>query len=177
MADSRCCRGGRPRWSALSGSTVTVALTGSRRAAPGTGSWRPSRVDGPCGQAPDRGDHPLLAVVEPVALVCRSRSSGADLVEQLEEAALADPRRAEERQEVAVPELGDADADARHAEHVVAIAVVLLHLDAGEDQRALVVDVACVGDVGGRHGVAAVGQVRLREDGVAVDAGVVDRLG
>ena len=129
--------------------------------------------DGSGGQAPDRCDHSLFAVVEPVALVGPERSA-AHLVGEFEQAAFADPGRAEQRQEVAVPEVGDADADAGHAQHVVAVPIVLLHLDAGEDESALVVDVGCVGDVRRRDRVAAVGQMRLREHGVAVDAVVVD---
>ena len=76
------------------------------------------------------------------------------------------------REIVAVPDLRHADAPPAHADDVVDVAVVALHLHAREDQAALGVDVVHVRHVRGGLRVAAVGLVRLgrgREHVLAVD--------
>ena len=132
--------------------------------------------DAACWHLPDGCNHTLFAVVEPVALVLLERFH-ADLAEEFEQPALTDPRCAEQGEKVPVPEVGDADAGARHPEHVLTVTVVLLHLHAWEDERPFVVDVRRVGDIRCGHGVAAVGEVCFREDGVSVCAFVVEDRG
>ena len=92
-------------------------------------------------------------------------------VAQRQQLALPDPRGAQRRQVVAPPLLRHADAHRAQAHDVLDVAVVALHLDGREDQRALLVDVP-----GGRHvrrrlGVADVGLVGLRQHGEAVPPG------
>ena len=103
----------------------------------------------------------VLGVVEPL-LDERAQRLAAVFRAQLLEPRLADARRTEHRQVVAVPLLGHADAAAAHADDVVDVLVVALHAHGREDQAAFLVDVARVGHVGRRLRVAAVGLMRLR---------------
>ena len=128
----------------------------------------------PARQPADRLDHALLGIVEPVLGVLRERVP-ADLLAQRQQLALADPRRAERRQVVAPPLLGHADPGHAHADDVADVPVVALDRDPGKDQRALLVDVAGVADVGGRLRVAAVGLVRLAQQPEAMHARLVDQ--
>ena len=154
-----------------SGSTSAVTLTATPSGRPGIGScWeRPSRRER--GQLADRLVHHPLGVVEPLADEGLDRLDAVAL-DRLAHPALADPGGADRGQVVPVPDLRHADPPTAHADDVVDVLVVLLDLDAGEDEAALGVDVLGVGHVGRRLGVAAVGLVGLGrggEDVLAVD--------
>ena len=100
-----------------------------------------------------RGDP--LGVVEPLThegLDRRQAELGAELFEPL----LADARRGDHGEVVAIPDLGDADALLAHADDVPNVSVVLLDLDAGKDEGALRVDINRLGHIGGRERVADV---------------------
>ena len=141
-------------------------------------------LDAAGGKALDLRDGHALGVVHPFA------DEGLDGFEavlraQLFEPLLADPGAGEHAEVVAVPDLGCADALAAHADDVADILIVLLDLDAGEDEGAFRVDVDGVGHVGGGEGVPDIGLVRFdagREDVLAFvedgdDDGVVGGMG
>ena len=118
------------------------------------------------------GDHELLAVVEPLLGKLRE-GVPADLAAEGRNLALTDPRRAERRQVVAPPLVGDADAQAAHADDVLDVLVVALDLNCREDQRAFLVNVPRAAVIGGGDGVAAVRLMGLGHHGEAVHAFVV----
>ena len=124
-------------------------------------------------QAADRGRDPALRVVEPL-LVERLERVPADLLCQRPRLTLADSRGADHREVVAVPLLGHADAHHAHADDVVDVLAVSLHLHAGEDQGALLVDVLRLGVVRRRDRVARIGLVRLADHRVAVRLRLVE---
>ena len=126
----------------------------------------------PRGQAPDRIDHQALTVIEPFGRVC-GKFFPVHLLQQFQQFAFADPDRAQQGEEVAVPQLGHPDPDLRHAQHVLPVPVVFLYLHAGKYQRAFFVNVPRRSRVGGGYRVPAIGQVRLGDDGEAVPAGVI----
>ena len=118
-------------------------------------------------------DHAPLAVVEPL---------GGEAVERLptglpgkrQKLPLAHPRCAQHGKEIAPPLVGHANAHPAHADDVLDGLVAALHLHRREDQRALLVHVARRAVIGGGDGVAAIGLMRLGDDGEAVDARLVD---
>ena len=112
----------------------------------------------------DLGVGHALGVVEPLLLEALDGLEAVFLTEFLD-ALLADAAGGEHGEIVAVPDLGDADAFLAHADDVTDIGVVLLDLDAGEDEGAFGVDVDGFGCVGGGDGVAAVGLVGLNAGG------------
>ena len=119
------------------------------------------------GQLADRVLGAALGIVEPrldEALDLGDAVFGAELLQP----PLADARRADAGQIVAIPLVGNADAPAAHADDVVIVLVVALHLDAGEVERALHVDVLRGGVIGRRNRVAAIGLVRLHRRGEQV---------
>ena len=149
---------------AAAGSTMTSVWSGMPSGTPGKGSTVLVASARPAGRVADGGDGHALGVVEPLA------HEGLDGVEtellaELLDAALADAGGGQHGQVVAVPDLGDADALAAHADDVVSVGVVLLDLDAGEDEGALGVDVDGFGRVGGGDGIARVGEVGLGAGG------------
>ena len=111
--------------------------------------------------------HPALRVVEPLAHEPAHRvdTVGGD---QLLEPALADTGGSERGEEVAVPDIRDADPCAAHADHVLHVLVATLNAHAGECQAALLVDVARERHVRAGGRVAAVGLVRLGAGGEEV---------
>jgi len=134
---------------------------------------RPLGLEGHPRQLLDRRRHPPLRV-EPLG---DELAHGVDpvLVDDLLQPSLADPRRAEHRQVVAVPLVRHADPPPAHADPVADVLVVALHLRGAEDQRALLVVVAREGVVARRDRVADVGLVGLGGGGEEVLALAEDR--
>ena len=142
--------------------------------------------------------HAPLGVVEPLARRTARASRRRSLSASSVQPPLADARRADRRQVVAVPLSGTRIRAPAHADDVVDVLVVALDPHAGEDQRALLVDVARVRHVGAsasalpqsawcalaqavntvlavdehRHEDRVVGGVRVAEVRVVVEEGV-----
>ena len=114
----------------------------------------------PAGQLADRLARPPLRIVEPFVDEVAHRLR-AVLIDERLEPALADPCGADGGEVVAEPLVRHTDAAPAHAHDVVDVAPVALHLDAGEDQRALVIDVLRRREVGGGLAVAHVRLMRL----------------
>ena len=129
--------------------------------------------DPPVGQAPDRLGHPTFAVVEPRRHE-RVETIPAHLTRELRHLPLADASRAQQREVVALPLDRDADTHLAHADDVVDVLVVALHLDARQDDRALLVDIPRHRGVRRRLGVPDVRQVGLAEQREAMLALVVE---
>ena len=91
-------------------------------------------------QLPKTRVHPPLAVVEPLTPE-EVEAIPADLAAERKDFTFADPRRADHRKEVAAPLRGNTDAHLAHPDDVFDVAIVLLDLHGGKDQRAFVVDV------------------------------------
>ena len=129
--------------------------------------------ESPVGQSPDRLGHPALAVVEPRRHE-RVEAIPSHLTRELCHLPLADAGRTKQREVVALPLDRDADAHLAHADDVVDVLVVALHLDARQDDRALLVDISRHRGVGRRLGVPDVREVGLAEQREAVFALVVE---
>ena len=118
-------------------------------------------------------DHQALGVVEHLGGVLGERLP-ADLPAHLEHGPLADARRSEHREVVAVPLVRHPDPHPAHPDDVLDVPVVTLNLHRGEDERPFLVDVPGRPHVRRGQRVAAVRLVGLGEDGEAVHAVVVD---
>ena len=125
------------------------------------------------GQTFECVDHAPLAVVEPLGREA-IQSLPARLVRESEQLPLAHTGGAQHGEEVAPPLVRHADAHAAHADDILDGLVAALHLHGGEDQRAFLVHVARRAVVGGGDGIAAIGLMRLGDDGEAVQARLVD---
>ena len=119
------------------------------------------------GQRADGLDAAALGIVEPFLGEVPHRV-GAVLGDEGLDRALADAGRADGGEIVAVPLLGHADAALAHADDVVDVLEIPLHLHAGEDQRAFLIDVRGLRHVGGGQAVADIGLMGLHRDGEEV---------
>ena len=117
--------------------------------------------------------HAALGVVEPLLDELLHRLH-AVLADQILQPALADARRANHRQVVAVPLVRDADAQPTHPQEIVDVLIVDLDLRRVKEQCSLFVHVLCRREVCRRLGVPAVGLVRLCEYRKPVVAVIVD---
>ena len=127
----------------------------------------------PGGQSLERIDHAPLAVVEPLGREAVQRLP-TGLLGDCQQLPLAHPGGAQHGEEVPPPLVRHADAHPAHADDVLDGLVAPLHLHCREDQRALLVHVARRAVIGGGDGIAAIGLMRLGDDGEAVRALVVD---
>ena len=117
--------------------------------------------------------HLLFAMIEPL------RGKGcklvpADLATQLKNFTLADPRRTDHGQKVALPLVRNSYPQLTHADDVGDVFVVLLHFHGRKDQGAFSIDVCGRAHVGRWQSVAAIGLMRLRQHRVAMNAVIVD---
>ena len=117
-----------------SGSTVIVTLIGMPSGAGPNGSWQPVAGDRALRHLRDHVRDAPLGVVEPLLDELRSTVSRPYFAQQLLEPRLADPRRADHREVVAVPLVGHADPPPAHADDVVDVLVVALDAHGREDQ-------------------------------------------
>ena len=124
-------------------------------------------------QSSDGMDHALFGIVEPVLDILFERFP-AHIRAQLQQFALADSCCTHRRQIIAPPLIGDADAHAAHADDVLDILVVLLHLDGRKYQRAFLVHIARRAVIGGRDRIADIGLMGLGQKGKMMFAGIVD---
>ena len=145
-----------------------VTLIGDALRHPGLDRVVPLRaLELALGQRADRLDAAALRIVEPLLREVAHRV-GAVLGDEGLDRAFADAGRADGGEIVAVPLLGHADAALAHADDVVDVLEVPLHLDAGEDQRPFLIDVRRLRHVGGGQAVADVGLMGLHRDGEEV---------
>ena len=116
------------------------------------------------GQRLDGLRRAALRIVEPPAHERPYRLCAVFFDEGLEPP-LADSRRADGGEIVAEPLVGHADAAPAHADHVVDIPAVPLHLDTREDQRPLVINVLSRREISGGLAVSHIRLMRLDAHG------------
>ncbi len=98
----------------------------------------------------------------------------ADLSAKRQHLALADPRRADHGEKVALPLARHANTQFAHADKIFDVAVIVLNLDSWKYQRAFGVHVDGGAHIGGRQCVAAIGLMRLGQNREAMHAVIVD---
>ena len=118
----------------------------------------------PTRHLPDRRDHALLAVVEPLFRE-RMKAVPPHLRAKCANLTLPDARRAEHAEKIPVPLLRHADSHLAHTDDVLIQLTVFLHTNAREDQRSLLIDVARVAEIGRGNGVSRIGLVGLGHHG------------
>ena len=130
--------------------------------------------DAPAGlEPPDRLDHLPLGIVEPRFRVA-IEFVPADLLAERQQLALGDAHGAKGRQIVAPPDFRHPNPVLAHAHDVGIVLIVPLDLDGREDERAFVVDVDDVAEIGRGLRVAAVGLMGLGQNPVAQHSGRID---
>ncbi len=125
------------------------------------------------GQALDGLRHPPFAVVQPGRHE-RVQAIPADLAGELGDLPLAHPGRPQQREVVALPLARHADPHLAHADDVLDVLVVALHLDARHDHGALLVHIPGHRRVRGRLRVSDVGQVGFAEQREPMPALVIE---
>ena len=111
-------------------------------------------------QLPDGVDHAPFRIIQPLVHESLDRLRSV-LCHQVLNLPFTNPGRADHRQIVPIPLLGNADAPTTQADNVFDICVGALHADAGEEQRPLFIDVARRRHIRGGQGIADIGQVGL----------------
>ena len=123
---NRYCRADRSRPVPRSASILSLIFRGTPSGTAGNGSCAPVPINSAARKLPHRMDHPALRVVEPFADEIADQRL-AEFGRQLLQPALADPRRTDHRQVIAIPLVGHSDPPPAHPDDVVDVLVVALY--------------------------------------------------